>query len=170
MTIVPIKDFPDYFVDDQGNVYSKKYHPIQNKHKILKQLKPKKDKDGYLVISMRKDKKHFFKTVHRIVAETFILNPDNKPQVNHKNGIKTDNSVANLEWVSVQENAIHRVSVLKKSTKGKKVLQIKNNNVLHEFCSTKEASRYIGVCRSAISAACRGEHYTCGGYEWKYKE
>lgn len=170
MTMLPIKDFPDYFVDDEGNVYSKKYHPIQNKHKILKQLKQKKDRYGYLVVSMMKNKKHFFKTIHRIVAETFIPNPDNKPQVNHKNGIKTDNSVSNLEWVSSQENVIHRFNVLKQIQKGKTVLQIKNNIVLHEFYSTGDASRHTGICRSAISAACRGQHYTSGGYEWKYKD
>ena len=167
--ILPIKNFPDYFVDNEGNVYSKKYHPIQNKHKILKQLKPKKDKYGYLVVSMSKNQKHFSKTIHRLVAEAFIPNPENKPQVNHKNGIKTDNYVANLEWVSVQENAIHRVSVLKKLPKGKKVLQIKNNIIIKEFSSATDAAQETKVCRAAITAACRGVNKSAAGYQWKYK-
>lgn len=170
MTMLAIKDFPDYFVDDEGNVYSRKYHPIQNKYKKLKKMVAKKDKYGYLVVCISKDRKHYFRTIHRLVAQTFIPNPENKPQVNHISGDKTNNNVCNLEWVSAQENSIHRVKILKKIAKGKPVLQMKNNIIIAKFCSANEAARAIGIHRNGINAVCRGVHKTAGGYQWKYKD
>lgn len=72
-----------------------------------KLLKPKKHKDGYLFVTLTKEKskKNFY--VHRLVAEAFIPNPENKPQVNHINGNKTDNTISNLEWVTNAENSRH---------------------------------------------------------------
>ena len=73
-------------------------------------LKPELDRYGYLKLNFNIGNKRFTKTIHRLVALAFIPNPENKPQVNHINGIKTDNRVENLEWVTNKENTIHAYS------------------------------------------------------------
>lgn len=89
----------NYSVDTNGNVYGKKGNL----------LKPYKRKDGYTELKLSQNGKILHrKLTHRIIAETFIPNPENKPEVNHINGDKTDNRVENLEWVNRSENIKHR--------------------------------------------------------------
>lgn len=79
-------------------------HSCKTKEKILrKQI----DKRGYEIIGLCVNNKPFTKTIHRLMAITFLPNPKNKPFVNHKNGIKTDNRIDNLEWVTQLENTKH---------------------------------------------------------------
>lgn len=173
-----IQSFPNYLITKTGEVYSKNYNHTGK----VKKLVLRTNKFGYLKVALCKNKTIYWKQVHRLVAETFIPNPDNKPQVNHKNRIKTDNRVENLEWVTASENVLHRFRVLHqanpKSMLGKVgakypnvkiVQQIKNGLVIAEFYGICEAERKTGISFSNIARCCRGERHFAGNFEWKYK-
>ena len=93
----PVEEYPGYYVSDKGRVIGKK-------GTILKQVS--KDND-YLIVGVCRDKKCKSAYVHRLVAQAFIPNPEEKPFVNHIDGDKTNNSVNNLEWVTAWENSDH---------------------------------------------------------------
>ena len=87
--------------------------------------------DGYLKCNLKNNGERFDFRVHRLVAEAFIPNIDNKPVINHKNGIKTDNRVENLEWCTVSENVIHatRTRLIKTKLTDIQAMEIFNSNL-----------------------------------------
>lgn len=97
-----IKDFPEYLITEDGKVYSTKYNK-------LRELKPRYDTKGYCIVLLFYKGKGTTKKVHRLVAETYIPNPDNLPQVNHIDEDKKNNYVSNLEWVTNHQNMVHSV-------------------------------------------------------------
>ena len=171
----PIKDFPNYYITDTGDVYSRSYRNTGR----IKKLKPSLTKHGYLQVCLYYGDKSKRFRIHQLVAETFLLNPENKPCINHINGQKDDNRVENLEFCTYSENTTHFYHTLgykrpsgKNNSRSKIILQIKNGKVIAEFYGAADASKQTGINRANIVACCNGRkwHHTAGGYMWKHKE
>ena len=129
---------------------------------------------GYLGVTLIKNgiKKDFY--VHRLVAETFIPNPDNLPQVNHKNLNKEDNSVDNLEWVTNVDNMRHRLKYgAPVKRKGKNAIKIKqyllDGTYVRTWDSLQQIQNTLGIHHSNISDCCKGVARQSHGYIWSYE-
>ena len=161
----PIEGFEDrYEISNKGRVKSiNRIIKVFNKGGIKrvpdKILRISKDHKGYAVVGIgRKTCK-----VHRLVAKAFIDNPDNKPQINHIDGNKMNNTAENLEWSTQAENTIHRYYSLKKGITP--VLCIETKKI---YPSMAEAQRKTGICSGEISRAISGKRNikTAGGLHW----
>jgi hypothetical protein len=144
---------------------------------------------GYLRVRLCKDGKKKAYLIHRLVGQTYIPNPENKEQINHKNGIKTDNYIGNLEFCTRSENAQHAWSIglNKPSDKqkltaskigkiygklnAKPVFQLEKytNKFVKLWDSLCDIEKELGINRGNISKCCLGKVKSVGGYIWKYK-
>lgn len=157
-----IIDGRDFYIGDLGNIYRKTVRGI-------KALPKYKRNDGYeyVQISCGGARKKF--SVHRLVAEAFLENPNNLPQVNHIDGNKRNNSVDNLEWVNNSSNQFHSRYVLGNTTgfKDRPIICIETGEL---FVSTRDAWRKKGVNYCHISECASGKRKSAGGFKWRYAE
>lgn len=153
-----IKDYEGlYAVTSCGKVWS---------YRSKKFLKPSDNGNGYLVVKLYKDGTQKTLRVHRLVAEAYIDNPDNKPQINHIDKNKTHNYVGNLEWSTAKENIQHSVKDRHENSV-KPVVCVETGEV---YCSQVAAAAAIGVHRQCIGNCVRGRQKTTGGYHWRFAE
>lgn len=172
-----IKDYEGlYQVSNLGRVKSIEHYVNSNLgQRLVKErlLSKAKDKKGYYRVTLWKDNKDKHYLVHRLVAETFIPNPENLPTVNHKDENPSNNCVDNLEWCTNHYNLHYGNCITKISTTlGKPVLQYTlDMELVAEYPSAAEAFRQTGITQGNINKCCNGKYgfKTAGGYIWKFK-
>lgn len=149
---------------------------IRNQNSVIKRgkiLKPNNNNNsGYYKITLSKNGISKVFSVHRLVAETFISNPQNKPCVNHIDGNKLNNDINNLEWTTAKENTIHAFkngfceNMIKSLSK--KVKQYDENfNLLKEWSSFHEIERETGMSATYICRVCKNQNKAYNFY-WRY--
>lgn len=137
-------------------------------------------RDGYVKCTVTNGALRLSTSIHRLVALAFISNPDNKPCVNHKNCVRDDNRVENLEWCTYKENnnygdiqLRHSRSIMGHPKLGaagrpmRPVLQIKNGEYIGYFESCQDASRKTGVNDRHITECCLFKRKSAGGFIWR---
>ena len=166
-----------YSITEDGMVWA---YPKWKRNTKGMFLKPAINHKGYKYVVLCDNAKRIGKTIHSLVAESYIPNPENKPQVNHINWIKKDNRVENLEWCTVSENIQHAIHVIwtmqtkvhrENASKrySKPVMQLTKEGLLCRiYKSLTEAHKITGLSIWNLSSTISGKQKTCGGYYWKF--
>jgi len=159
------KDIPGfslYQINRSGNI----------KNKVTgHNIKPRINKDGYYRVILYKNHKIKTMLVHRLVALTFIDNPNKLPYINHKNEVKTDNRVNNLEWCDAKYNSNYGTAISRRKIKlYKKVMQKnKKGETIKLWDRIKEAGESLNINVHNISYCCSGKIPSAGGFVWNYE-
>lgn len=161
-----IEGHPNYAVSNHGEVINKR-----NNHQLNVRVK-----NGYCFVGISCGENKKWVSLHRLVAKAFIPNPENKPEVNHKDGNKLNCNYWNLEWSTKLENIRHAInSGLHDYSlhRARPVFQYDlNGNFLKEWKSTRFAARELGMSETTISRTALGKdnRKQFGGYIWKFKD
>lgn len=174
---IEVKGHPRYMVSTMGRVKCLDYYG-RGKKKILKPCL--RNKKGYLSVNI--DKKRM--NIHRLVLESFIPNPEGKPEIDHINTIKTDNRIENLRWVTHKENDSNPLSIKhrrekngrpwlgkfgKENPNSKQIVQLTiDGSFVKKWHCARDAERELEIPFQNISHCCRNKRKTAGGYKWKY--
>ena len=158
---VPICGFSDYGVNRNGEVFSFKNNMLMKQSDSVK---------GYKQVCFTVNGRKITKRVHRLVAETFLDNPENKREVNHKDGNKENNSLENLEWITSSDNQKHRHTIGINKTSNREIGAFdKDGKQIYKFNSITEAFKALNKpSRVNIDSALQGKQKTAYGYVWKY--
>lgn len=157
-----------YMVSNLGNVKSLG----NDKSRKERILKPYLNNNGYCYVNLSKEGKIKNYTIHRLVATTFLPNPDNLSQVNHKNEDKTDNRVSNLEFCDNRYNSNYgtRNERMAKARQ-KPIIQLSKDNVyVKQWESATQVERELNINDGHIGDCCKKKRNTSGGYKWMYLE
>lgn len=134
-----IKGFKNYFITENGEVTNKKGE----------KMRPQVNADGYLVINLRSEKKEYHRRINRLVAETYIPNPDNLPVVNHKDHDRQNNHISNLEWCTVEYNTKESVRLFPERWKSQAVVDASTVEIIcrmiQDYKRNKEISEKLNV-------------------------
>jgi len=156
--IIDNKQIEGYYVSSLGRFKNKK-------GVIMKDYKSHHSGYIYLRVNIKKY------ALHRLVAQTFISNLENKPFVNHVDGNKTNNAVSNLEWVTCSENNLHNYKIGLTNGHKRQIIQYDfKMNIIKQFNAIKEASKELDICYSSIKAVLYKKQNTAGGFIFKYLE
>ena len=168
--IVNGEPYEKFQVSNFGRILNLNYYNTGK----AKLMEPSYDGQGYLKVKLSKNKETKQCYVHRLVAETFITNPENLPEVNHIDEDKTNNRVDNLEWKSHKDNINHGTRnerAAKANTNGKlskRVLQLSlTGDLIREWPSTMECERN-GFHQGHVADCCNGKQKTHKGFRWEY--
>lgn len=154
-----------YAISSKGRCWS---------YKTNKFLKEDINNDGYLRFSLFKDGKHKRYLAHRLVAKSFVDNPNQYPEINHINENVKDNYVENLEWCTHKQNVNYgsrnkKVSMALKNNQNS-AKRVQNIDTLNIYDSLTKAEKETGIGLSQISLCCKNKAKTAGGYHWRYVE
>lgn len=157
-----------YKISSMGRVMSLHYKKSNKETDVI--LKPIKERGGYLTVILSKNTVHKRFKIHRLVAKSFIPNPNNYPIVNHKDENPQNNNVNNLEWCTAAYNTNYGNSRLKRSiSRGRRVAQLDNEgNVIRIFPSGRCAANSFGLANTNLFSVLSGKQKSFGGYKWRY--
>lgn len=157
-------------IEETGNLYSVSNKGVVKRNKDGKIMKQYLHPNGYMNVKLTYNGKQRNYKAHRLVAKAFLPNPDNLPQVNHKDENRSNNLVENLEWCTSSYNCSYgtRTERIKPQISLPVIQYDLNGKLLNKYPSIIEASRKVGCCDSGISKACRGIYRQYKGYKWRY--